>query len=131
MPYKEKPIEKLYYTIGEVAKMFDVNTSLIRFWEKEFDIIKPQKNKKGNRLFTPEDVKNFQIIYHLVKERGYTLQGAKDKLKGNKESISSEAKIAETLQYLKSFLLEIKDHLKKDEIASSSGNEKNSDSLFA
>ena len=78
--------------------MFDVNTSLIRFWEKEFDIIKPQKNKKGNRLFTPEDVKNFQIIYHLVKERGFTLQGAKDKLKGNKESVSNDAEIVATLQ---------------------------------
>ena len=75
--------KKLYYSIGEVAKMFDVKTSLIRFWEKEFDIIKPKKNKKGNRLFTQEDVDNFHIIYHLVKERGFTLQGAKLKLKEN------------------------------------------------
>lgn len=113
MPYKDKPIEKLYYTIGEVSKMFDVNTSLIRFWEKEFDIIKPQKNKKGNRLFTPEDVKNFQVIYHLVKERGFTLQGAKDKLKGNKEGVSNDAEIVATLQKLKGFLLEIKANLKE------------------
>ncbi|MCK4638586.1 MAG: MerR family transcriptional regulator, partial [Bacteroidales bacterium] len=71
-------MERLYYSIGEVAKMFNVNTSLIRFWEKEFDIIKPKKNKKGNRLFTQQDVDNFYVIYNLVKERGYTLQGAKE-----------------------------------------------------
>jgi len=76
---------KLLYSIGEVAKMFNVNTSLIRFWEKEFDIIKPKKNKKGNRLFTKDDVDNFHLIFNLVKERGYTLQGAKDKLKQNKD----------------------------------------------
>ena len=85
MPYKEKKVEKLFYPIGEVAKMFDVNTSLIRFWEKEFDIIKPKKNNKGNRLFTQQDVDNFHIIFHLVKERGMTLSGAKKKLKENKE----------------------------------------------
>ena len=67
--------EKLYYSIGEVARIFDVNTSLIRFWENEFDIIKPQRNKKGNRLFTRADVDNFHLIYNLVKERGYTIQG--------------------------------------------------------
>ena len=73
--------KKLYYTIGEVAKMFNVNTSLIRYWEKEFSIIKPKKNRKGNRLFTPKDIENIKLIYHLVKERGMTLQGAKKKLK--------------------------------------------------
>jgi DNA-binding transcriptional MerR regulator len=81
MPYKEKEIQKLYYSIGEVAAMFGVNTSLIRFWEKEFDIIKPNKNKKGNRLFSPEDVENFKKIFILVKGEGHTLQGAKEKLK--------------------------------------------------
>ena len=81
MPYKEKPIEKLYYSIGEVADMFRVNVSLLRFWEKEFDILKPKKNKKGNRMFTTKDLDNLKIIYHLVKERGYTLEGAKKKLK--------------------------------------------------
>jgi len=81
MPYKEVKVEKLYYSIGEVAKMFNVNTSLIRFWEKEFDIIKPKKNKKGNRLFTQQDIDNFHIIYHLVKEKGMTLKGAKKKMK--------------------------------------------------
>lgn len=84
MPYKEKETEKLYWTIGEVAEMFDVNTSLIRFWEKEFDIIKPHKNKKGNRLFTKPDIDNFKQIYQLVKQRGFTLEGARKELKGNK-----------------------------------------------
>ena len=111
MPYKEKEIEKLYYTIGEVAKMFNVNTSLIRFWEKEFDIIKPQKNKKGNRLFSKEDVDNFYIIFHLVKERGFTLQGAKDKLKGNKEETIQNIEIVQSLNKVKDFLLEIKKEL--------------------
>lgn len=81
MPYKEKEIEKLYYTIGEVASMFDVNTSHIRFWSKEFDIIKPATNKKGNRLYTHSDIENFKKIYHLVKEKGFTLKGAKTELK--------------------------------------------------
>jgi DNA-binding transcriptional MerR regulator len=81
MPYKEKEIEKLYYTIGEVAQMFQVNTSHIRFWSKEFDVIKPATNKKGNRLYTQADIDNFRKIYHLVKEKGFTLKGAKTELK--------------------------------------------------
>ena len=96
MPYKKPEIKKLYYTIGEVANIFDVNTSLIRFWEKEFDIIKPKKNKKGNRLFTEKDVDNFFIIYHLVKERGFTLQGAKDKLKENPEDTINQIEIVKS-----------------------------------
>ena len=111
MPYREKEIEKLYYSIGEVSKMFDVNTSLIRFWEKEFDIIKPKKNKKGNRLFTKDDVENFRIIYHLVKERGYTLQGAKDKLKDNKNDVADTVEMVKRLENVKSFLLELKKSL--------------------
>jgi len=111
MPYKEKEIEKIYYSIGEVAKMFDVNTSLIRFWEKEFEILKPKKNKKGNRLFTKTDVDNLKIIYHLVKERGYTLQGAKDKLKDNKEDITNQAEIVARLNSIRAFLLDIKENL--------------------
>ena len=79
----EKQLTKLYYTIGEVATMFNVNTSLIRFWEKEFTIIQPKKNKKGNRLFTPKDIINFNNIYNLVKEQGFTLEGAKNALKVN------------------------------------------------
>ena len=91
--------------------MFSVNTSLIRFWEKEFDIIQPKKNKKGNRLFTQEDIENFHIIYHLVKERGYTLQGAKDKLKGGKEETATNLELIKSLNKLKDFLLEIKAEL--------------------
>ncbi|MBC8485311.1 MAG: MerR family transcriptional regulator [Bacteroidetes bacterium] len=98
---------KLFYSIGEVARMFNVNTSLIRFWEKEFDIIKPKKNKKGNRLFSQEDVDNFFIIYHLVKERGYTLQGAKEKLRQNKDETLKDIEIVKTLKKLKQFLLDI------------------------
>jgi DNA-binding transcriptional MerR regulator len=111
MPYREKEIEKLYYSIGEVSKMFDVNTSLIRFWEKEFDIIKPKKNKKGNRLFTKLDLENFRIIFHLVKERGYTLQGAKDKLKDNKDDVADTVEMVKRLENVKAFLLELKKSL--------------------
>ena len=85
MDLEEKKQDKLYYTIGEVAAMFNVNASLIRYWEKEFTVIKPKKNKKGNRFFTKMDIENFHIIYHLVKERGMTLKGAKKKLRENKE----------------------------------------------
>ena len=99
---------KLFYSIGEVSKMFNVNTSLIRFWEKEFDIIKPKKNKKGNRLFTQADVDHFFIIYHLVKERGFTLQGAKTKLKENKNETIDHVEVVKTLKNLKKFLLDIK-----------------------
>lgn len=111
MPYKEKEIEKLYYSIGEVADMFDVNTSLIRFWEKEFDIIKPQKNKKGNRLFTKIDVDHFHMIFHLVKERGYTLQGAKNTLGVSKETVSENFEVIKSLQSMKEFLLELKESI--------------------
>jgi len=111
MPYREKKVEKLYYSIGEVAKIFDVNTSLIRFWEKEFDVIKPKKNKKGNRFFTKQDIDNFHLIYHLVKERGMTLQGAKKKLKENKEDTINNFEIVKSLSEIKNLLLEIKDSL--------------------
>lgn len=103
--------EKRYYGIGEVAKAFNVNTSLIRFWEKEFDVLKPKKNAKGNRKFTPEDIKNLKFIYHLVKERGFTLEGAKTHLKeGKKQSLSNFAIISK-LEDVKSQLIKIKNHL--------------------
>ena len=102
---------KVYYTIGEVAEMFKVNTSLVRFWEKEFDIIKPQKNKKGNRLFTQLDVDNFHLIFHLVKEQGYTLQGAKDRLKTNRAGTEQNHEIIKSLHKVKEFLLNIKEEL--------------------
>ena len=107
MPYKEVKVEKLYYSIGEVAKMFNVNTSLIRFWEKEFDIIKPKKNKKGNRLFTQKDIDNFHIIYHLVKEKGMTLKGAKKKMKENKEDTEHNFEIIRSLEQIKEMLTDL------------------------
>jgi DNA-binding transcriptional MerR regulator len=102
---------KRYYKIGEVAKAFDVNTSLIRFWEKEFDIIKPKKNKKGNRLFTPEDIKNFKLIHNLVKERGFTLEGAKQKLKKNPEGVFNNHEIISRLEAVKAEIIKIKNQL--------------------
>lgn len=111
MPYKEKKIEKLYYSIGEVAEMFQVNTSLIRFWEKEFDVIKPKKNKKGNRFFTKADIDNFHIIYHLVKEKGMTLKGAQKKIKENKDDVEHNFEIVKSLESIKTMLLEIKSQL--------------------
>lgn len=103
--------EKRYYGIGEVAKAFDVNTSLIRFWEKEFDVIKPKKNAKGNRKFTPEDIKNLQFIYHLVKERGFTLEGAKTHLKEEKKQSLNNFEIISKLENIKSQLIKIKSEL--------------------
>jgi len=111
MPYREPKIEKLYYSIGEVASRFDVNTSLIRFWEKEFEIIKPKKNKKGNRLFTCEDVDNFHIIFHLVKENGMTLKGAQKKMKENREDTLNNFEVIQSLNSIKNMLLEIKGEL--------------------
>ncbi|HBY70301.1 MAG TPA: transcriptional regulator [Flavobacteriaceae bacterium] len=103
--------EKRYYSIGEVAEAFDVNTSLIRFWEKEFDALKPKKNAKGNRKFTQEDIKNLEFIYHLVKERGFTLEGAKTHLKENKQKTLSRFEIIRKLETVKAELLKIKDQL--------------------
>lgn len=119
MPYKETDTIKLYYTIGEVAEMFNVNTSLIRFWEKEFDIIKPKKNKKGNRLFTPEDIDNFKVIYNLVKEQGLTLEGAKKYLKENRKTVKHELKtekshfnvIESKLHLIRNTLLDLRNRL--------------------
>ena len=103
--------EKLYYGIGEVAKAFDVNTSLIRFWEKEFDILKPKKNAKGNRKFTPEDIRNLELIYHLVKERGFTLEGAKIHLRENRKKTLDNFEIIRKLETIKAELLKIKSQL--------------------
>ncbi len=111
MPYKEKEIQKKYYTIGEVADKFGVATSLIRFWEGEFDIIKPKKNRKGNRQFTKEDIDNVQVIYHLVKEKGFTLQGAREFLKENNSNVKDKLDTLERLKKVKSFLLDIRDNL--------------------
>jgi DNA-binding transcriptional MerR regulator len=101
---------KSYYSIGTVSEMFKVNASLIRFWENEFDILKPKKNGKGDRFFRPEDVKNLQLIYHLLRERKYTIDGAKDFLKNNKKA-DEKFTIIESLKKLKSFLHELKTSL--------------------
>ena len=103
--------EKRYYGIGEVAKAFGVNASLIRFWEKEFDVLQPKKNAKGNRKFTPEDIKNLKLIYHLVKERGFTLDGAKTHLKEEKHKTLSNFEVIDKLQRVRAELLKIKDQL--------------------
>jgi DNA-binding transcriptional MerR regulator len=108
--YIELP-EKRYYSIGEVAKAFNVNASLLRFWEKEFDVLKPKKNAKGNRKFTPEDIKNLQLIYHLVKERGFTLEGAKIHLKEEKKQTLSNFEIISKLEGIKQQLIKIKNQL--------------------
>ncbi|HKJ06957.1 MAG TPA: MerR family transcriptional regulator [Flavobacteriaceae bacterium] len=103
--------EKRYYKIGEVAKAFDVNTSHIRFWEKEFDVLQPKKNKKGNRLFTQEDIKNLKLIYHLVKERGYTLEGAKAKLKKHPKTVKHNMGVITRLEKIKAELIKIKEQI--------------------
>lgn len=103
--------DKRYYSIGELAKAFDVNASLIRFWDKEFDILKPKKNAKGNRMFTPEDVKNLQLIYHLVKERGFTLDGAKTHLKEGQKKTLDKFEIISKLESIKVQLTNIKNEL--------------------
>lgn len=112
MPYKEKEPTKLYYTIGEVSKMFNVNASLIRFWETEFSILKPKKNNKGNRLFTPSDIENLKKIFHLVKERGYTLDGAKKELKVKNPIILEETDVIKTLKNARNLLMELKNSIK-------------------
>jgi DNA-binding transcriptional MerR regulator len=111
LPYREKNIEKKYYTIGEVAGIFHVATSLIRFWESEFDLIKPKKNIKGNRQYTKEDIDNIRLVYHLVKEKGYTLKGANEMLKSQKNKIKDNLEIIESLEKVKSFLIELKNNL--------------------
>lgn len=103
--------EKLYYSIGEVAKAFDVNTSLIRFWEKEFDELRPKKNAKGNRKFTPQDIKYLELIYHLVKERGFTLDGAKIHLKENLNKSLDQYEVIRKLELVKAELIKIKEEL--------------------
>jgi len=103
--------DKRYYRIGEVAKAFNVNASLIRFWDKEFDAIKPKKNNKGNRLFTQEDISNLQMIYHLVKEKGFTLEGARKRLKSKPEKIKDNHSIISRLEAIKAELNLIKNQL--------------------
>lgn len=122
MPYKPKPTQKLYYSIGEVAEMFGVNTSLIRFWENEFEILKPSKTKKGNRLFTAQDIENIKVIFKLVKGEGYTLQGAKEKLrmqqlekeeavKDEKDQLKKNQELLQRLNHIKMWLRFLEDEI--------------------
>lgn len=111
MAFKEPKSEKHYYSIGEVAGKFGLAPSTLRFWEKEFDTIKPFKNKKGDRFYTQEDIDHLALINHLVKERGMTLKGAKTKIKENKTETENTFEIVQKLQIIKSYLLEIKDEL--------------------
>ncbi len=110
IPSDEILFQKQYYSIGDVATMFKENTSLIRYWENEFSILKPKKNKKGDRFFRPEDVKNLKMIYHLLRERKYTIDGAKEFLKHNRAA-GEKHEMLESLQKIKSFLLELKNNL--------------------
>ncbi|MBC5773430.1 MerR family transcriptional regulator [Pontibacter sp. KCTC 32443] len=111
MPYKEKEIEKQYYTIGEVAAMFDVAASLIRFWETEFEQLRPKKNKKGNRQYTKQDIETLRTVYHLVKERGYTIQGAKEVMKNKSVQTKDKIDMIDSLEKVRSFLVGIKNQL--------------------
>ena len=109
--------DKLFYSMGEVAEMFDVNTSLIRHWESQFSILRPKRNKKGNRLFSPEDVENLKMIYHLVKERGMTLEGAKKALRKapSESGVDRDAELMERLQRIRALLVEVREDLKAGE----------------
>ena len=111
MAYKEREIEKLYYPIGEVAEMFNVAPSLIRFWESEFEVIQPKKNRKGNRQFTREDIDNVKLIYHLVKEKGFTLTGAKEMVKNNAIALRNKMEMIDSLKKVRRFLIEMRDRL--------------------
>ena len=109
--------EKLFYSMGEVAEMFDVNASLIRHWESQFSVIRPKRNKKGNRLFSPRDVENLKLIYHLVKERGMTLEGAKKALRQQpaEGGMERDAELMERLQRIRALLVEVREDLKAGE----------------
>jgi DNA-binding transcriptional MerR regulator len=111
VPYKKPKIEKVFYSIGEVADLFGVNTSKIRFWENEFDILKPHKNNKGNRMFTLDDIENLKLINHLLKERGMTIKGAQKKLKENKEDTLQNFEVVSRLQEIRQMLVEIKEEM--------------------
>lgn len=111
MPYKEKPIEKKYYSIGDVANRFKVATSLIRYWEQEFDNIKPKKNAKGNRRYTKDDLKEVEVVYHLVKEKGYTLQGARELLEKKRTETEDTKSTLDSLKKVRQFLIDLKQEL--------------------
>ncbi|MEO6168419.1 MAG: MerR family transcriptional regulator [Chitinophagales bacterium] len=105
--------DKFYYSIGEVAKMFNLSISNIRFWEQEFEILRPKKNRKGDRFFTKQDIENLKIIYHLLKEKGYTIEGARKKLLQNPDQVTERVAMIESLKKVRSFLVSLKDNLDK------------------
>lgn len=115
MPYKPPKIEKIQYHISEVAKMFDVNLSLLRYWENEFSILKPHKNAKGTRYFTPKDIDTLHLIFHLVKEQGLTLDGAKKKLKDNREQTHKNFEIIKRLTKVRAQLITLNEEIETDE----------------
>lgn len=108
IPDEKVLAQKLYYTISEVASWFKVNTSLLRYWENEFDILKPRKTRKGDRLFRVEDIKNLQIIYFLLRQKKYSIEGARTYLKQNKSQADTQAQLVQSLTKFKTFLLELK-----------------------
>lgn len=107
--------EKLYYSMGEVAEMFDVRPSLLRHWESQFGVLKPKRNKKGNRLFTPADIENLKLIYHLVKEQGMTLEGARKALRQcrREKEVPRDVELLERLQRIRALLVEVREELKE------------------
>jgi DNA-binding transcriptional MerR regulator len=111
MPYKEIKVEKVFYTIGEAAGILEVPVSTVRFWENEFQVLKPMKNKKGNRLFTPADMKNLKIIHHLLKNEGMTISGVKKRLALNLDETDYKFEVSESLQKIRSILLDIRDNI--------------------
>jgi len=115
VPYKKPKIEKIYYSIGEVAKIMEVGVPTIRYWENEFEALRPFKNKKGNRMFTPEDIETVRFIHYLVKTRGLTIKGAKKKLKENRSETIDNYEIVKRLEDIKQELIEIRDGLSEND----------------
>ena len=111
MQHDDLHIEKLYYSIGEVADMFKVNTSLLRYWEKEFTMLHPKKNLKGERHYTKKDIEAFRVVYHLVKEKGFTLQGAKEMLKNDSQSVRDKMDLLDSLKKVRQFLVQVREKL--------------------
>ena len=111
MPYREFNIEKVFYSIGEVAELFDLPTSTLRYWEQEFTTLKPKRNKKGTRYYTKKDIEQLRLIHHLVKERGMTLKGAKQKIRENKDDVENSSEIVRKLQHIRSLLVRIRDEM--------------------
>jgi len=109
---------KLFYSIGEVAAIFGVNESLLRFWEKEFDTIKPKKNSKGTRSYTKEDIESIRLIFHLVKEKGMTLVGAKKRIKEDKRGVSSQMELVDRLNRVREELLNLRQEIGQNEVES-------------